>query len=145
MKQHHLSRRFSVIYAGFILLLSCPLIHAQVFGDVDQAISWFIMVGDIDGSSADVTIYETDGSVFLQDNPVTENKWGQGRFIVEDKGKPRFEFESAEGTGSVPLTRLSEGSENYAQACLKGISTHRVLISGCEKTTIDVSTVKLLT
>ena len=68
---------------------------------------WFVMQGLAAGDQGDVTIHRTSGGVFLLGDPVTLEEWGTGRFITTDCDNMTLEFESAEGSGSVPLTRLS--------------------------------------
>jgi hypothetical protein len=65
------------------------------------------MQGLAAGDQGDVTIYRTSGGVFLLGDPVTLEEWGSGRFITTDCDHMTLEFDSVEGSGSIPLTRLS--------------------------------------
>lgn len=68
---------------------------------------WFTFDGDINGSTAVVSIIQTSGGAFLQGDPVTRSEWGTGRFSVFDCDHITFEINSPEVTSSVPLTRLT--------------------------------------
>jgi hypothetical protein len=68
---------------------------------------WFVLQGDLVDGVGEVTIYESTGGVFLQNNPTTLSVWGTGRFSAVDCQHMDFSFESAELSTSIPLTRLS--------------------------------------
>jgi CubicO group peptidase (beta-lactamase class C family) len=68
---------------------------------------WFLMLGTIEGSEAEVSIIETSGGVFLQGDPIVESEWGTGRFITVDCRHVTFEIESPEVITSIPLSRLT--------------------------------------
>jgi CubicO group peptidase (beta-lactamase class C family) len=68
---------------------------------------WFLLQGEIVDGVAEVTIYETSGGVFLQDNPYLLEEWGTGRFRTIDCNHMSFEFESDEISTTIPLTRLT--------------------------------------
>jgi CubicO group peptidase (beta-lactamase class C family) len=73
----------------------------------DGQLRWFTMDGPIDKSEANVTIIETSGGLFLQDDPVTRTVWGSGHFTVIDCNNVSFEINSEETNTSVPLSRLT--------------------------------------
>ena len=73
----------------------------------DGQLRWFTMDGPIDKSEANVTIIETSGGLFLQDDPVTRTVWGSGHFTVIDCNNVSFEINSEETNASVPLSRLT--------------------------------------
>jgi len=68
---------------------------------------WFVLQGDLVDGVGEVTIYESTGGVFLQNNPTTLSVWGTGRFSAVDCQHMDFSFESAELSTTIPLTRLS--------------------------------------
>jgi len=68
---------------------------------------WFLMQGSVNGSKAEVTIYETAGGVFLRGDAYTIGEWGRGRFNTIDCDHIEFEIESDEVTTVTPLTRLT--------------------------------------
>lgn len=70
---------------------------------------WFTFDGVIEGSTADVTIIETTGGVFLQPDMgmVSNNDWGTARFSVVDCNNMTLEINTEEVVTSVPLTRLT--------------------------------------
>jgi len=68
---------------------------------------WFLIQGEVINGEAEVTIYETSGGVFLQDDPVSLHEWGSGRFSAVDCEHITFEIESDEISTTIPLTRLT--------------------------------------
>lgn len=68
---------------------------------------WFVLQGQVVDGEGRVTIYSTEGGVFLQGNPVSLVEWGSGTFSASDCDHLDFEFESDERSASMPLTRLS--------------------------------------
>jgi CubicO group peptidase (beta-lactamase class C family) len=68
---------------------------------------WFLLQGEARDDTGEVDIYTTSGGTFLQGSTYSLDRWGTGRFIALDCNHLRFEFESEEATGSIPLTRLS--------------------------------------
>jgi CubicO group peptidase (beta-lactamase class C family) len=68
---------------------------------------WFVLQGLAGGDRAEVTIYRTEGGVFLQSDPVLLEEWGTGRFTATDCNHVTLEFESDEASGNIVLTRLS--------------------------------------
>jgi len=68
---------------------------------------WFVMTGTIDGDTATVSIIQTQGGVFLQSDPVTEEEWGTAQIVTVDCDTIRFEIDADEVQTSVPLTRLT--------------------------------------
>jgi len=68
---------------------------------------WFVLQGQVVDGVGEVTIYESSGGVFLQNDPTNLAVWGAGRFIVIDCQSLSFEFESAEISTSIPLTRIT--------------------------------------
>ena len=75
--------------------------------DVNGAKRWFVLNGDINGTTADVSIIQTSGGVFLQPDPVVESEWGTGRFTTVDCDNINFEIISDEVNTSVELTRIT--------------------------------------
>lgn len=68
---------------------------------------WFLLVGEIQQGVGEVTIYETHGGVFLQNDSYFEDLWGTGRFKAVDCSHIDLEIESAEVSTTIPLTRLT--------------------------------------
>ena len=68
---------------------------------------WFVLNGDINGTTAEVSIIQTSGGVFLQPDPVEESEWGTGRFTTVDCNHVNFEIMSEEVNTTVELTRLT--------------------------------------
>jgi CubicO group peptidase (beta-lactamase class C family) len=76
---------------------------------------WFTMSGPITADEADVTIKQTSGGVFLQNDPVERSEWGTGHFSVIDCNHLGLEINSEEVHTTITLTRLT-GSCESAQA-----------------------------
>lgn len=74
---------------------------------IDGEQRWFTLQGSISGNEGVVTIYETSGGIFLQDDPFDLGVWGSGRFRALDCNHMELEVDSAEITTTIPLTRLS--------------------------------------
>jgi len=68
---------------------------------------WFVLQGPVVDGVGEVTIYHSTGGVFLQNDPTSLDEWGTGRFIPVDCQHLSFEFESAEVSTTIPLTRLT--------------------------------------
>jgi len=68
---------------------------------------WFVFEGNLLDDHADVTIYQSNGGVFLQNDPTQLTVWGTGRFNTIDCQHMKFVFESAEISETIPLTRLT--------------------------------------
>lgn len=68
---------------------------------------WFVLSGEVVDGVGEVTIYESTGGVFLQNDPTHLTVWGTGRFSALDCQHASFEFASAETSTVIPLTRLS--------------------------------------
>ncbi|MEE4219470.1 MAG: serine hydrolase [Xanthomonadales bacterium] len=68
---------------------------------------WFILQGKLVNGIGEVVIYEAEGGVFLQADPVTLSTWGSGRFVPVDCDHMNLEVESSEVNTIIPLTRLS--------------------------------------
>jgi len=68
---------------------------------------WFLLQGMVQNGIGEVVIYETEGGIFLQSDPVALNQWGTGRFIPVDCDHMDLEIESSEVNTTIPLTRLS--------------------------------------
>jgi len=76
------------------------------YGD-NNSKRWFTFDGPIDESVADVSIIQTSGGAFLQDDPISKSEWGRGYFSVVDCNHITFEIDSEEVITSVPLSRLT--------------------------------------
>lgn len=68
---------------------------------------WFVLQGNIVDGVGEMTIYESTGGVFLQDDTTSLDVWGNGRFIAVNCQHINFEFESADISATIPLTRLT--------------------------------------
>jgi CubicO group peptidase (beta-lactamase class C family) len=70
---------------------------------------WFLLVGPVEDGVGVVEIYATRGGVFLEDDPIDLQLWGNGRIAPFDCDHVDFEFESdiEAVSGTIPLTRLS--------------------------------------
>lgn len=68
---------------------------------------WFLLQGEVVDGIGEVTIYETSGGVFLQNDPYMLGEWGTGRILAADCDHITIEFESDEVSTSIPLTRLT--------------------------------------
>jgi CubicO group peptidase (beta-lactamase class C family) len=68
---------------------------------------WFLLQGKVINGAGEVTIYETEGGVFLQDDPVSLLPWGTARFLPVECNRMELEIFSDEVTTTLPLTRLS--------------------------------------
>lgn len=68
---------------------------------------WFALSGNLVNGIAEVTIYQTSGGVFLQNDPHSLTIWGSGRIRTTDCGHISFEFESNGTFNTIPLTRLT--------------------------------------
>lgn len=68
---------------------------------------WFLLQGQVVDGVGEMTIYETSGGVFLQNDPYTLAEWGTGRIFATDCNHLTIEFESDEISTSIPLTRLT--------------------------------------
>lgn len=68
---------------------------------------WFVLSGEVVDGIGEVTIYESTGGIFLQSDPTQLTVWGTGRFSALDCQHASFEFESAEISTVIPLTRLT--------------------------------------
>jgi CubicO group peptidase (beta-lactamase class C family) len=78
------------------------------YGDgTDDSQQWFLLVGEIVNGVADMTIYQSSGGVFLQNDPYELNEWGSGRFSATDCNHINFELESDEVSTTIPLTRIT--------------------------------------
>jgi CubicO group peptidase (beta-lactamase class C family) len=73
----------------------------------DGSKRWFMFDGVIDGSEAETPIYETEGGVFLQPDPVNVREWGRAHFVVIDCDHIQMKIDAAEIVTEIPLTRLS--------------------------------------
>ena len=79
--------------------------------DDNGAKRWFIFNGDINDTTAEVSIVKTSGGAFLQPDPVVESEWGTGRFVTVDCNHVNFEITSAEVDTTVELTRITGSCE----------------------------------
>lgn len=68
---------------------------------------WFIFNGNPVDDHVDITIYQSDGGVFLQSDPINLTVWGTGRLNTIDCIHMEFTFESAEASTTIPLTRIT--------------------------------------
>lgn len=68
---------------------------------------WFLLQGQIVDDVAEVTIYETTGGVFLQNDPYFLEEWGSGRLVALDCNHMELEIQSSEVETTIPLTRLT--------------------------------------
>ena len=68
---------------------------------------WFVLQGAVDDGVGEVTIYQTSGGIFMQGDPVVRTVWGSGRFTAVDCQHMNFDFESAELSATIPLTRIT--------------------------------------
>jgi CubicO group peptidase (beta-lactamase class C family) len=68
---------------------------------------WFVLQGQVVAGVGEVTIYESTGGVFLQNDPTSLEVWGTGRFSAVDCKHVSFEFESDEISTTIPLTRIT--------------------------------------
>ena len=73
----------------------------------DGAPRWFLIQGGVVDGVGEVTIYETEGGVFLEGDPVSLLEWGSARFLPVDCNRMNLVIDSAEVATSLPLTRLS--------------------------------------
>jgi CubicO group peptidase (beta-lactamase class C family) len=68
---------------------------------------WFLLQGGLVDGVGEVTIYETEGGRFLQDDPVGLVTWGSGRFVPRECNRMDFTFESDEMNAAIELTRIT--------------------------------------
>ena len=68
---------------------------------------WYLLQGEVVDGIGEVTVYETEGGRFLQDDPVALNEWGWGRFMPQDCNHMNVEIGSETLNVTIPLTRLS--------------------------------------
>jgi CubicO group peptidase (beta-lactamase class C family) len=73
----------------------------------DGAKRWFILQGTIEDGEGEVVVYETEGGVFMQNDPVEVIEWGTGRFRPVYCNHLEVTIESGEISETIPLTRLS--------------------------------------
>ena len=50
---------------------------------VDGALRWFLLDGNVVNGAGNVVIYEAGGGRFLQADPVSLIRWGNGRFTPQ--------------------------------------------------------------
>ena len=74
---------------------------------------WFVLQGQVLDGVGEVTIYQSSGGIFLQDDPTSLTQWGRGRFVAIDCQHINLEIESAEVTTTLNLTRLTGDCEAY--------------------------------
>ena len=74
---------------------------------------WFVLQGQVADGVGEVTIYQSSGGVFLQDDPNLLTEWGRGRFVAVDCMHIDLEIESMEVTTTLNLTRLTGSCEVY--------------------------------
>ena len=74
---------------------------------------WFVLQGQVLDGVGEVTIYESSGGIFLQDDPTQLTEWGRGRFTAIDCMNIDLEIESGEVTTTINLTRLTGSCQAY--------------------------------
>ena len=74
---------------------------------------WFVLQGQVVDGVGEVTIYESSGGMFLQDDPTTLTEWGSGRFTAISCMNITLDVASAEVTTTLNLTRLTGDCETY--------------------------------
>ena len=74
---------------------------------------WFVLQGQVVDGVGEVTIYESSGGMFLQDDPTTLTEWGSGRFTAISCMNITLEVASTEVTTTLNLTRLTGDCETY--------------------------------
>lgn len=97
--------------------------ETAVVGEPNQR--WLTAQGDFNGTSADLTIYLTEGGIFNTDNAVTRTEAGTMTVDFNDCRTAQVEFSLTDSglTGMIPVERISGSIVPFCESTLNALVT----------------------